>query len=79
MMDEEGYHWFRVEDNGTGMTKEIIENHFLKIGSSYYASDAFETAMAVPGFCRYFLFSASVIPFMGAGRCPSSWLALRRF
>ena len=41
-MDEEGYHWFRVEDNGTGMTKEIIENHFLKIGSSYYASDAFE-------------------------------------
>lgn len=41
-MDEEGYHWFRIEDNGTGMTKEIIENHFLKIGSSYYASDAFE-------------------------------------
>ncbi len=41
-MDEEGYHWFRVEDNGTGMTKEIIKNHFLKIGSSYYASDAFE-------------------------------------
>ena len=21
-MDEEGYHWFRIEDNGTGMTKE---------------------------------------------------------
>lgn len=41
-MDEEGYHWFRIEDNGTGMTKEIIENHFLKIGSSYYASDTFE-------------------------------------
>lgn len=40
-MDEEGYHWFRIEDNGIGMTEEIIMNYFLKIGSSYYASDAF--------------------------------------
>lgn len=41
-MDEEGYHWFRIEDNGTGMTQDIIENHFLKIGSSYYTSDTFQ-------------------------------------
>lgn len=41
-MDEKGYHWFRIEDNGTGMTKEIVENYFLKIGRSYYASDTFE-------------------------------------
>lgn len=41
-MDEEGYHWFRIEDNGTGMTKEIIEDHFLKIGSSYYTSSTFQ-------------------------------------
>ena len=41
-MDEEGYHWFRIEDNGTGMTKEILENYFLKIGRSYYTSDTFE-------------------------------------
>lgn len=41
-MDEEGYHWFRIEDNGTGMTKEIIENYFLKIGKSYYTSDTFQ-------------------------------------
>lgn len=40
-MDEEGYHWFRIEDNGIGMTEEIILNYFLKIGSSYYTSDAF--------------------------------------
>jgi len=40
--DEEGYHWFRIEDNGTGMTKDIIEDYFLKIGSSYYTSDAFQ-------------------------------------
>lgn len=41
-MDEEGYHWFRIEDNGTGMTKEVIENYFLKIGKSYYTSDTFQ-------------------------------------
>mgnify|MGYP001851876217 CR=1 FL=1 len=41
-MDEEGYHWFRIEDNGIGMTKEIIENYFLKIGKSYYTSDTFQ-------------------------------------
>ncbi len=43
-MDQEGYHWFRIEDNGTGMTKEIIENYFLKIGQSYYTSDDFAAA-----------------------------------
>lgn len=41
-MDEEGNHWFRIEDNGTGMTKEIVENYFLKIGRSYYTSDTFK-------------------------------------
>lgn len=41
-MDEVGYHWFRIEDNGIGMTEEIIENYFLKIGRSYYASDTFQ-------------------------------------
>ncbi len=40
-MDEEGYHWFRIEDNGIGMTEDVIMNYFLKIGSSYYTSDTF--------------------------------------
>ncbi|MDE5938923.1 MAG: ATP-binding protein [Lachnospiraceae bacterium] len=40
-MDQEGYHWFRIEDNGTGMTEDVIMNYFLKIGSSYYSSDTF--------------------------------------
>lgn len=43
-MDEEGYHWFRIKDNGIGMTEEIIKNHFLKIGNSYYTSDEFGKA-----------------------------------
>lgn len=29
------------KDNGIGMTKEIIENHLLKIGNSYYKSSEF--------------------------------------
>lgn len=40
-MDQEGYHWFRIEDNGTGMTEDVIRNYFLKVGSSYYTSDTF--------------------------------------
>lgn len=43
-MDEEGYHWFRIEDNGIGMTEEIIRNYFLKVGCSYYNSDEFVQA-----------------------------------
>lgn len=39
--DEEGRHWFRIEDNGIGMTESIIRNYFLKIGCSYYNSDEF--------------------------------------
>jgi hypothetical protein len=41
-MDEEGYHWFRIEDNGIGMTEDIIMNYFLKVGNSYYSSDTFK-------------------------------------
>lgn len=40
-IDNEGYHWFRIEDNGIGMSKDIIKNHLLKVGSSYYTSDQF--------------------------------------
>ena len=40
--DNEGYHWFRIEDNGIGMTEDIIKNFFLKIGCSYYNSDTFQ-------------------------------------
>lgn len=40
-MNPEGYHWFRIEDNGIGMTEDIIMNYLLKIGNSYYSSDTF--------------------------------------
>ena len=38
---ESGCHWFRIEDNGIGMTEDIIRNYFLKVGRSYYNSDEF--------------------------------------
>lgn len=41
-MDKEGFHWFRIEDNGIGMSEDIIRNYFLKIGRSYYSSDTFK-------------------------------------
>ncbi|MFQ3337073.1 MAG: molecular chaperone HtpG [Flavobacteriales bacterium] len=37
--DNESY--LCCKDNGIGMTKEIIENHLLKIGNSYYKSSDF--------------------------------------
>ena len=40
-VDDEGYYWFRIEDNGIGMTEETIQKYFLKIGHSYYNSDQF--------------------------------------
>lgn len=39
--DDEGYQWFRIEDNGVGMTKQTMLDHLLKVGSSYYSSDVF--------------------------------------
>lgn len=41
-MDDNGHSWFRIQDNGTGMDQDIILNHFLKVGSSYYNSDRFK-------------------------------------
>ena len=40
--DNDGYDWFRIEDNGTGMDEHVILEYFLKIGSSYYTSDDFQ-------------------------------------
>lgn len=36
------YNWLSIDDNGIGMTKEIIKNYFLRIGCSYYESDEFK-------------------------------------
>ena len=40
--DDDGYYWFRIDDNGLGMTEEIIHRYFLTAGNSYYISDDFK-------------------------------------
>lgn len=41
-MDGDGRSWFRIEDNGIGMDEAVINNYFLKVGRSYYASEDFK-------------------------------------
>jgi len=41
-IDTDGYRWLRVDDYGMGMTEEIIEKYFLRVGNSYYNSDEFK-------------------------------------
>ena len=43
--DDEGYDWFRIEDNGIGMDEDIITKYFLKVGRSYYESEDYRIAM----------------------------------
>ncbi|MDE7354492.1 MAG: hypothetical protein K2O06_15790 [Acetatifactor sp.] len=37
-MDKEGNFWFRIDDQGTGMTLGMLQRYFLKVGNSYYTS-----------------------------------------
>lgn len=41
-MDEDSYQWVRIDDYGMGMTEEIINKYFLKVGESYYRSAQFQ-------------------------------------
>ena len=36
--DSEGNFWFRIDDQGTGMTLGMLQRYFLKVGNSYYTS-----------------------------------------
>lgn len=36
--DSEGNFWFRIDDQGTGMTLGMLKRYFLQVGSSYYIS-----------------------------------------
>lgn len=36
--DRDGNIWFRIDDQGTGMTLGTFQRYFLKIGNSYYTS-----------------------------------------
>lgn len=36
--DKDGNIWFRIDDQGTGMTLGMMKKYFLKVGNSYYTS-----------------------------------------
>ncbi|MBL1241430.1 MAG: ATP-binding protein [OCS116 cluster bacterium] len=40
--DADNYQWIRIDDNGMGMTEDIVANYLLRIGKSYYNSAQFE-------------------------------------
>lgn len=44
-VDNEGFGWFRIEDNGIGMDKHILRDYLLKVGCSYYTSDEYKAVM----------------------------------
>lgn len=40
--DKEGNIWFRIDDQGIGMTMGMLQRYFLKVGNSYYTSKELE-------------------------------------
>ena len=40
--DKDGNIWFRIDDQGTGMTQGMLQRYFLKVGNSYYTSREME-------------------------------------
>jgi hypothetical protein len=41
-MDNEGYQWIRIDDDGCGMNLEIIDKFLLRVGASYYSTSGFK-------------------------------------
>lgn len=40
--DKDGNIWFRIDDEGTGMTMGMLQRYFLRVGNSYYSSKEIE-------------------------------------
>lgn len=83
-MDDEGYHWFRIEDNGIGMTEEIIMNYLLKVGCSYYTSDTFRQeklrCRADPDYTPISRFGIGILScFIGGERTNQVEISTKRF
>ncbi len=50
--DAEGNIWFRIDDQGTGMTLGMLQRYFLKVGNSYYTSKELERDLTDHGQSR---------------------------
>lgn len=47
--DKDGNIWFRIDDQGTGMTLGMLKKYFLKVGNSYYTSKELKTDLSSYG------------------------------
>lgn len=47
--DRDGNIWFRIDDQGTGMTLGMLQRYFLKIGNSYYTSQELKRDLRADG------------------------------
>lgn len=52
--DKEGNFWFRIDDQGTGMTLGMLQRYFLKVGNSYYNSRELEQDLRDHGQTKHY-------------------------
>lgn len=68
--DKEGNIWFRIDDQGTGMTLGMLQHYFLKVGNSYYNSRELERDLRDHGhFKNYNGISRFGIGFLSSFLC----------
>ena len=68
--DKEGNIWFRVDDQGTGMTMGMLQRYFLKVGNSYYTSREMERDLRDQGQTeKYYGISRFGIGFLSCFLC----------
>lgn len=68
--DKEGNIWFRIDDQGTGMTLGMLQRYFLKVGNSYYNSRELERDLRDHGhFKNYNGISRFGIGFLSSFLC----------
>lgn len=68
--DKEGNFWFRIDDQGTGMTLGMLQRYLLKVGNSYYTSQELERDLRDHGqFKKYQAISRFGIGFLSCFLC----------
>ncbi len=67
--DKDGNIWFRIDDQGTGMTLGMLKNYFLKVGNSYYTSKEIKRDLSVSSDKEFFGISRFGIGFLSCFLC----------
>lgn len=67
--DKNGNIWFRIDDQGTGMTSGMLKNYFLKVGNSYYTSKELKRDLSCCSDKEFFGISRFGIGFLSCFLC----------